>query len=413
MSGWFSDLQVVPRGARWVFGITAMVLVALSLDFDSAARLPIALLFYLTCPGLVLLDWVRVPDAFTKVALTVAASLTANILTVTLLLAAGAYSMPTGLAAVSAVAVTAATVSTLRGAKRLAIPAPRALVFGGSPRNWPLVVAPPVIPSVEEDVPEAESLPAVETTPTTDPIDDLGALVAKLSTGAEWQVASTDWNLSDGTPITVVYVIDKASRACVSIMTTTGPGRDIDVWSALMRAVPNWGIPARLVAPAKLISNPDYWRDSAEMLGFQVDTSTPPMLAKRFAQTLRKLGTNDGDPASIYELQRQLVSAAYFYNWERPHSSLQRRTPRAAYADMHPERPADVTVESSTVGRGEHLKVGLHEVAAPDRHAGQMITALTHDDLMLLFADTMPMGYVRLTPGKRVHRLSRWEDAEP
>lgn len=104
-------LDDVPAGTRWVLVVTIAHVLAYTLGLGPAAQFPTALLFYVTCPGAILVDWVNLSDLPSRVALTVGASLAHNMLVVTLLLAAGVFSAGGGLAAISAASLLLATLT--------------------------------------------------------------------------------------------------------------------------------------------------------------------------------------------------------------------------------------------------------------------------------------------------------------
>ena len=88
----------LPAGAAWVLSVTAAHIVAYDLQVGPLVQLPTALLFVLTCPGALLMDWAHLPNWPSRLALVVGASLAVNIVIVTLLLTSGTYSAAAGLA---------------------------------------------------------------------------------------------------------------------------------------------------------------------------------------------------------------------------------------------------------------------------------------------------------------------------
>lgn len=82
----------LPPGAAWVFLVTAAHTLAYGLQMGPVVQLPTALLFVLTCPGALLMDWADLPNWTSRFALVVGASFAFNIVIVTLLLTSGIYS---------------------------------------------------------------------------------------------------------------------------------------------------------------------------------------------------------------------------------------------------------------------------------------------------------------------------------
>ena len=108
---WYVSL---PVGSRWVATVTLMHLAAFTVAPGPAIQLPLAVLFYITCPGMILIDWLDLPDVPSRVAIAAAASLGANILIVTLLLSTGLYGPGTALSVIGGISLFVAAVTTLR-----------------------------------------------------------------------------------------------------------------------------------------------------------------------------------------------------------------------------------------------------------------------------------------------------------
>jgi hypothetical protein len=103
----------LPLGSRWVIVVTLVMLVVNSLAPGPIAQLPIALLFYFTCPGMLLVDWLDLPDVITRLALSTAASLAINIIVVTVIVVGGWYSPSVGLWTVAAISLVGGAASAL------------------------------------------------------------------------------------------------------------------------------------------------------------------------------------------------------------------------------------------------------------------------------------------------------------
>src|SRR5699024_11129186 len=110
---------------------------------------------------------------------------------------------------------------------------------------------------------------------------------------------------------------------------------------------------------------------------------------ERFHQTLKKWLHARPRPATIADLQALLDQYAHWYNHERPHRSVGRRTPATAYTDLPKATPAnpagepewrtrtDKIATSGTVslryaGQLRHLGIGR-------ARAGQPVLLLIHD----------------------------------
>lgn len=98
-------MRRLPGSSLWVLGMTTIHLMAVGLELAPALRLPTALLFYFTCPGALIADWVELPQWPARLALVIGNSLASNITIVTFLLTASAYTAARGLAIVSTLSI--------------------------------------------------------------------------------------------------------------------------------------------------------------------------------------------------------------------------------------------------------------------------------------------------------------------
>jgi hypothetical protein len=111
---------------------------------------------------------------------------------------------------------------------------------------------------------------------------------------------------------------------------------------------------------------------------------------ERFQQTLKKwLRAQPAQPDTLPELQALLDAFAAYYNHQRPHRSLKRRTPATAYAarpkatpgdragDTHDRVRADRVGKTGTVTLRHNGK--LHHIGIGREHARTPILLLVQD----------------------------------
>jgi transposase InsO family protein len=166
-----------------------------------------------------------------------------------------------------------------------------------------------------------------------------------------WQVDATPWRLADGSPVEILNFIDDHSRLCLTSTAFTTV-KAMDVVQAFYQAVDRFGLPASLLSDNAAVFTGRTRRGKVilelelESLGIQVKHSSPnhPQTCgkvERFHQTLKHFLTHQPAAASLDELQFQLDSLSEYYNTRRPHRSLGRQTPLAAFNARIKAKPAD------------------------------------------------------------------------
>ena len=233
---------------------------------------------------------------------------------------------------------------------------------------------------------------------------------AYLSFAAEqpnqmWQVDFTHYRLTrpDGTPgadVEILCFLDDHSRYAISVTchrSVTGPV----VVAAFRQAVADQGIPASMLSDNGMVFTTRFAGGRAgrdTLNGFQAELRHLGVVQKhskpnhpttcgkveRFHQTLKKwLRAQPRQPATIAELQALCNHFVAYYNTRRPHRSLNRRTPMAAYqarpkatptasapAEPQPRVRRDVVDSNGKItlrhaGRLHHIGVGRTHARTP------------------------------------------------
>jgi transposase InsO family protein len=233
-----------------------------------------------------------------------------------------------------------------------------------------------------------------------------------------WQCDATPWQLTDGSPVEILNLLDDHSRlllASLSFKTVKGG----DVVHAFHRGADEFGLPASMLTDNAAVFNGRPRRGKVllelelERLGVELKHSTPnhPQTCgkvERLHQTLKRFLAKQPPAASLAELQLQLDTFRTYYNGRRPHRALARRTPLEAFNSRLKARPStapaplDHRVRKDKIdrfgkvtlrylGRLRHIPVGtVHKnrkvrllVAGPDVRIitddGELIRALTLD----------------------------------
>jgi transposase InsO family protein len=237
-----------------------------------------------------------------------------------------------------------------------------------------------------------------------------------------WQTDFTHYRLTrpDGTPgadVEILCFLDDHSRYAISItchQPVTGPV----VVAAFRQAVADQGIPASVLSDNGIVFTTRFaggraGRDTIN--GFQAELrdlgvaqkhskpNHPTTCGKveRFHQTLKKwLRAQPQQPTTIAELQALCDHFIAYYNTQRPHRSLNRRTPLAAYQARPKATPVGPTqpepqarVRRDVVDSDGKLTLRhngrLHHIGVGRTHARTPILMLINDlDIRIIQAHT-------------------------
>jgi transposase InsO family protein len=215
-----------------------------------------------------------------------------------------------------------------------------------------------------------------------------------------WQADHTHWQLTDGTEVAILNIVDDHSRLCLGCdarrATTSG-----DVVASFRKAFARWGIPASVLTDNGAVFTAKQrgeGRVALEVelgvLGVRFDHSRPyhPQTCgkvERFHQTQKKWLAAQPAATTIRALQGQLNRFAAYYNTTRPHRALDRRTPAQAYASRPKaiptgvKIPAHYRVRNDTIDSGGTVtlrhKSRLHHIGLGAAARGTRVTLLIDD----------------------------------
>ncbi|MEJ7707627.1 MAG: integrase core domain-containing protein [Nocardioidaceae bacterium] len=215
-----------------------------------------------------------------------------------------------------------------------------------------------------------------------------------------WQADTTHWHLADGTDVEILNILDDHSR-----LNLTAKARRItlaaDVVTSFRKAFTRYRIPASVLTDNGAIFTA---RQRGEgrvaleielgVLGVRFNHSRPyhPQTCgkvERFHQTQKKWLAAQRPPTTIAMLQRQLDRFTNYYNQQRPHRALNRRTPAQAHASRPvaiatgPKIPAHYRVRNDIIDTGGSVTLRhnsrLHHIGLGAQHAGTRVTLLVDD----------------------------------
>jgi transposase InsO family protein len=157
-----------------------------------------------------------------------------------------------------------------------------------------------------------------------------------------WQLDITHWRLADGVDVEILNIIDDHSRLVVGC-DARQVFKAADVVVCFRKATDRWDVPAQMLSDngAVFTGIPrGGGRVALELeliaLGVTFRHSRPyhPQTCgkvERFHQTLKNWLDRQPPTRSVRALQARLDRFAHYYNTQRPHRALGRRTPAEAY----------------------------------------------------------------------------------
>jgi transposase InsO family protein len=172
-----------------------------------------------------------------------------------------------------------------------------------------------------------------------------------------WQADMTHVQLENGEVFEVLNVIDDHSRLCVASRAMVRV-KGHDVIRVLHTSAENWGYPASFLSDNGLIFSAQArhglagaFEQELFALGITSKHSRPyhPQTCgkvERFHQTVKKfLAAQDGVLVKK-QLQRELDRFVTYYNNERPHRGIGRKTPASVYGAREKARPTGAVVHA-------------------------------------------------------------------
>ncbi len=233
-----------------------------------------------------------------------------------------------------------------------------------------------------------------------------------------WQTDITCWR-----EVEIMGVIDDHSRLCVAARAFAQVNA-ADVVSTFYEAVKDFGLPASLLSDngAVFTAAPRNGRCAIESellaLGIIYKHSRPyhPQTCgkvERFHQTLKKHLQAQPCMDSLVALQEQIDRFIAYYNEQRPHRAIARRTPAEAYAARMKAAPRGNARPQARHYRVRHDKVDtsgtitlryksrLHHVGLGRAHKGQRVLILLADrDVRVLSVEGEILRQLVLDPSR-------------
>lgn len=185
---------------------------------------------------------------------------------------------------------------------------------------------------------KAEGL--VEPQPHKRPISSWIRFQAELP-NEMWQADATHWRLADHGDVEILNLLDDHSRFCLASV-ALHTVKATDVLEVFNFAAESYGYPAKFLSDnAAVFSGASrkgrvVLETELDRLGIQSKHSSPyhPQTCgkvERFHQSLKRYLQHQAPATSLAHLQIQLDAFRLYYNQQRPHRSVNRRTPFQAF----------------------------------------------------------------------------------
>lgn len=222
-----------------------------------------------------------------------------------------------------------------------------------------------------------------------------------------WQLDATPWQLADGSAVEILNFLDDKSR--LALASTGFPTvKAADVVRVFHSASNTFGLPASLLSDnaavftARSRHGKVLLELETERLGILFKHSTPyhPQTCgkvERFHQTLKRYLSRQAPAESLAHLQLQLDTFRTYYNQQRPHRSVDGRTPFQAFQARLKAGPALLTAPVQYRVRRDKLDSGgrvtirylgrLRHIHVSYKHRGQTVTLLVAGPHLRVVAD--------------------------
>jgi transposase InsO family protein len=240
-----------------------------------------------------------------------------------------------------------------------------------------------------------------------------------------WQSDWTQWALADGAPVAIAGSLDDHSRYVAGLQAGLGDGTNELVWSVMLAAIAECGIPSMSLADNAIIYT-GKWRGfeaafetNLRALGTRTINSTPfhPQTCgkiERFWQTLKKWLRAHQAPATLADLNDLLEQFRDFYNHQRPHRALRGASPAEVFEATEKARPADqplpqpvfVSRHTVCVSSG-NLCVPPYMVNVGRRWTGHTCDSICDGTHIVIFSGTTLVRELTANPNRRYQNGQR------
>ena len=225
-----------------------------------------------------------------------------------------------------------------------------------------------------------------------------------------WQIDDIKWELVDGPVVKIITMVDDCTRVCPGLRAVESADGEA-AFAAFSTGADQWGWPARFLsdnAKAYKIS----LAAAVGVLGVDHRHGRPyhPQTqgkVERFHQTLQKWLKTQPQAASLEELQTQLDEFVNYYNNQRPHRKIGRKTPASVWNQTPKAGPADRPLGTSTTthrnktAANGNLRAGRYTIGLGAAFAHQQATTIITGLACHVFIAGRLVRQLQLDPTRR------------
>jgi len=230
-----------------------------------------------------------------------------------------------------------------------------------------------------------------------------------------WQIDGTTYELSTGNEVKIINVIDDGSR--LNAASQAHPSESFAaVWQTVCAGGNATGFPQRFLADNGKANNK--LEEPLAALGISMGHSRPyhPQTCgkvERFHQTQAKWLAARPPAATLEELQDLLDVFRHIYNHQRPHRSINRKTPAHRWAEMAKSGPAGqplnltarTTITHSKVAAAGGVASAGYIISIGSRYATQTATTIITGTRAHVFIGPELIRQLDINPTKRVQPM--------
>jgi transposase InsO family protein len=232
-----------------------------------------------------------------------------------------------------------------------------------------------------------------------------------------WQIDATRWGVVDRRELWVMDVLDDHSRLMVAARVCVGAS-GAAAWDAFSHGANDWGLPARVMSDngtcftGRFLSGSEAAFERAlRQLGITHIRSRPahPQTCgklERAHRTMKQWLAQQPAAHSETELQTQLDEWRGFYNYERPHRSLDGATPAERWHHSPPARPGTPIPQPPEAGLRPVSPLGdvnwnSYRIGVGAQHAGEQVLVIARGDELTLWGATGILRELQLDRSRR------------
>lgn len=206
-----------------------------------------------------------------------------------------------------------------------------------------------------------------------------------------WQLDDIEWELTDGSTVKVITMVDDCTRICPGLKAVETVNGEA-AFDAFTTAAQRWGWPERFLSDNAKAYKISLAR-AVGLLGVDHRHGRPnhPQTqgkVERFHQTIQKWLQAQPPAASLEELQAQLDVFSEIYNNQRPHRAIGRQTPASVWEqtpkagpDNRPIGTPTIIHRDNKVAVNGNLQAGRYTISLgaswAHHHATAIITGLS------------------------------------